>query len=154
MKPFFLYSLTFKQMFRSNENLKRNYTLLHYYITTALLYFSDIEDISDEEFLALQSETVELCMKKSGHWPKTEGIYETPTAYDPLAVNMGQLTIFRFTLKCKCNENLLREEEDGYQRCGQFLPYEQQGWPSFMGINGDSKFNIKSIFHKFVKKAL
>ena len=46
------------------------------------------------------------------------------------------------------------EEEDGYQRCGQFLPYEQQGWPSFMGINGDSKFNIKSIFHKFVKKAL
>ena len=40
-------------------------------------------------------------MKKSGHWPKTEGIYETPTAYDPLAVNMGQLTIFRFTLKCK-----------------------------------------------------
>ena len=84
----------------------------------------------------------------------TEGIYETPTAYDPLAVNMGQLTIFRFTLKCKCNENLLREEEDGYQRCGQFLPYEQQGWPSFMGINGDSKFNIKSIFHKFVKKAL
>jgi hypothetical protein len=141
-------------MLRSNEYLKRNYTLLYCYITTALLYFSDIEDISDEEFLALQSETVELCMKKSGHWPKTEGIYETPTAYDPLAVNMGQLTIFRFTLKCKCNENLLREEEDGYQRCGQFLPYEQQGWPSFMGINGDSKFNIKSIFHKFVKKAL
>ena len=100
--------------------------------------------------MALQSETVELCMKKSGHWPKIDGgIYETPSDYDPLAVNMGQLTIFRFTLKCKCNEDLLREEEDGYQRCGQFLPYQKQGWPSFMGINGDSKFNHETISNKF-----
>ena len=53
-----------------------------------------------------------------------------------------------------CEHPTFREEEDGYQRCGQFLPYEQQGWPSFMGINGDSKFNIKAIFHKFVKKIL
>ena len=48
-------------------------------------------------------------MKKSGHTPASDGIYETPSDYDPLAVNMGQLTVFRFTLKCKCNEELLRQ---------------------------------------------
>lgn len=113
-------------------------------------YFPDIEDISDDEFLSLQREAVQKCMKANGHWPKGDGIFETPSEYDPLAVNMGQLTVYRFRLKCKCNENLLREEENGYQRCGQFLPYDQQGWPSFMGINGDSNFNIKSILHKFI----
>lgn len=117
-----------------------------------LFLISDIEDISDEEFLALQAETVEKCMKKSGHGPKADGIYETPSEYEPFSVNMGQLTIYRFTLKCKCNEDLLREEENGYQRCGQFLPYKHQGWPSFMGKNGDSKFNAQSILHKYVGK--
>ena len=87
-------------------------------------------------------------MKKSGHWPK-DGIYETPSEYDPLAVNMGQLTIYRFMLKCKCNEDYLREEQDGYQRCGQFLPYEKQGWPAYMGLSGDSRFNMESILNKF-----
>ena len=89
-------------------------------------------------------------MKKNGHWPKGDGIYETPSDYDPLTVNMGQLTVYRFSLRCQCNENLLREEIDGYQRCGQFLPYENQGWPSFMGVFGDSKFNMDTIFHKYV----
>ena len=55
---------------------------------------------------------------------------------------------FRFTLKCKCNEDLLREEEDGYQRCGQFLPYDKQGWPAYMGMRGDSNFNAQTLRHK------
>ena len=83
---------------------------------------------------------------------KGDGIYETPSDYDPLTVNMGQLTVYRFNIRCQCNENLLREEIDGYQRCGQFLPYENQGWPSFMGAFGDSKFNMDTIFHKYVHK--
>ena len=117
-----------------------------------IVIISDIEDISDDDFLALQGQTLEECLKKSGHGPRGDGIYETPSKYDPFTVNMGQLTIYRFTLKCKCNEDLLREEEDGYQRCGQFLPYDKQGWPSYMGMRGDSIFNMETLRHKINSK--
>ena len=39
------------------------------------------------------------------------------------------------------------ETDDGStqnQQCPYFLPYEDQGWPSYMGIEGDSKFNSKA----------
>ena len=39
------------------------------------------------------------------------------------------------------------ENDDGdmqQQQCPYFLPHEEQGWPSYMGIQGDSKYNIKA----------
>ena len=56
--------------------------------------FSDIEDISDDDFLALQGQTLDACLEKSGR-KKVDGIYETPSEYDPFTVNMGQLTVYR-----------------------------------------------------------
>ena len=38
-------------------------------------------------------------------------------------------------------------ESDGntqQQQCPYLLPYEEQGWPAFMGIQGDSRYNPKA----------
>ena len=61
-----------------------------------LFHFADIEDISDDDFLALQSQTLEECLTKTGHKSRGDGIFETPSQYDPFTVNMGQLTIYRY----------------------------------------------------------
>ena len=98
--------------------------------------------MSEDDFFELQSDLVDKCRRANGHPPRSGAIYDTPSEYDPLSLNMGQLTVYRFKLKCKCNEDLLKEQVDGYERCGQFLSYEHQGWPSFMGIRGDSVFNM------------
>ena len=55
-------------------------------------------------------------------------------------------TSILFFLLLQCNQELLTsvEAEDGssqQQQCPYFLPYKEQGWPSFMGIQGDSTFN-------------
>ena len=42
-------------------------------------------------------------------------------------------------------------ESDGntqQQQCPYFLPYEEQGWPSFMGIQGDSRYNPKAEMNR------
>ena len=59
-----------------------------------------------------------------------------PSDYDPLSVNMGSLTVYRFTLRCKCNRNALQTDSKTgkLQKCGQFMPFDQQGWPSYAGI--------------------
>ena len=52
-----------------------------------------------------------------------------------------------FNLKCKQELLTSVESEDGstqQQQCPYFLPYSEQGWPSFMGIQGDSIFNHKA----------
>ncbi|TRY71775.1 hypothetical protein TCAL_12171 [Tigriopus californicus] len=91
------------------------------------------------------AQEVDRCLTKSGHTLRTDEVYETPSDYNAFAVNMGQLTIYRFRLRCVCDSTLLTREEE----CGTFLPYDHQRWPSFMGINGDSRFNIKSTDSKF-----
>ena len=62
---------------------------------------------------------------------------------------MGQLTVYRFTLRCVCQESLLAE---GGQ-CGRFMPYSQQGWPSFMGKDGDARFNVREILRNKMGKS-
>ena len=44
-------------------------------------------------------EIEEKCLKKSKHFPAKEAIYETPSDYDPLALNMGQLVVHRISLR-------------------------------------------------------
>ena len=41
----------------------------------------------------------EKCLKKSRHFPAKDAIYETPSDYDPLALNMGQLVVHRISLR-------------------------------------------------------
>ena len=105
------------------------------------LIFSDLDQLTEEELTVLKDNILSDCLKKSGHGPNKDAIYETPSDYDPFKVNMGQLTVFRFTLRCVCKESLLGDS----RQCGKFLPYGQQGWPSFMGKAGDARFNVREI---------
>ena len=89
-----------------------------------------------EQLAALQTEVEEECLKVSGHFAReaADTVYETPSEYDPLSINMGQLVVYRFQLRCKCGQ--LR----GGQQCATFLPLERQGWPAYMGGHGDSLY--------------
>jgi hypothetical protein len=59
----------------------------------------------------LEEKAVDDCIKKSGHEPPRDAVYETPTAYSPLSVNMGQMTVYRYSLRCVCNQELLRADQ-------------------------------------------
>ena len=97
------------------------------------LDFSDISEDS-EEYAALVNEIEEECLKASGHFARDDAIYETPSDYDPLSINMGQLIVYRFMLRCKCQSSRL-----GYsQSCATIRPYQDQAWPAYMGRMGDS----------------
>ena len=50
-------------------------------------------------YAKLVEEIEEKCLKKSRHFPAKEAIYETPSDYDPLALNMGQLVVHRISLR-------------------------------------------------------
>ena len=41
------------------------------------------------------------CLQRSQHLPRKGIHYETPSNYEPFAVNMGQMTVYRFTIRCK-----------------------------------------------------
>ena len=92
--------------------------------------------LSNEESEAMMTEIEEECLKSSGHFAREDAIYETPSDYDPLSINMGQLVVYRFTLRCSCDSSKL----SWGQTCASILPYEQQGWPAYMGGLGDSVF--------------
>ena len=93
-------------------------------------------DISEEKSVDIITEIEEECLKSSGHFARQDGIYETPSEYDPLSINMGQLIVYRFTLRCKCDSSKL---ERG-QTCARILPFNQQAWPAYMGRLGDSVY--------------
>ena len=93
------------------------------------------------EFLenaAFVSEIEKECLKTSGHFASTDdAVYETPSDYDPLSINMGQLIVYRYMLRCKCKSSSV-----GYgQKCATILPYDNQGWPALMGRWGNSIYN-------------
>ena len=99
-----------------------------------------IESGSDEELAALTEQIEEECLKTSHHFAPDDAVYETPSDYDPLSINMGQLIIYRFTLRCKCDESRLSRG----QECARLLSYDQQGWPAHMGREGDSVYRRQS----------
>ena len=85
-------------------------------------------------FDQLRAEIEEDCLKVTNHFARPDGVYETPSDYDPLSINMGQLVIYRFSLRCKCDSSRLRYGE----KCSKVLPYDKQGWPAYMGAMGDT----------------
>ena len=52
-----------------------------------------------DRYAKLVEEIEEKCLKKSRHVPPKDAIYETPSDYDPLALNMGQLVVHRISLR-------------------------------------------------------
>ena len=88
------------------------------------------KDSSD--FARVIVEIEEDCLKSFNHFVRPDAIYETPSDYDPLSINMGQLIIYRFTLRCRCDESKLSYGA----KCASILPYSRQGWPAYMGTMG------------------
>jgi hypothetical protein len=39
------------------------------------------------------------CLKATNHLANDQLTYETPSDYDPLSVNMGQMIVYRFTIR-------------------------------------------------------
>ena len=113
-----------------------------------LNYDTELTSLYDR-YAKLVEEVEEKCLKKSRHFPAKEAIYETPSDYDPLALNMGQLVVHRISLRfsqsiksilassqllslpcscecalrrCKCETSQLQYSE----RCARVLPFEHQ----------------------------
>ena len=57
--------------------------------------FGVLDFASEDEADAFESKVTSRCLKASGHNPPENVTYETPSDYDPLAVNMGALTVYR-----------------------------------------------------------
>ena len=95
-----------------------------------------IQDKDQEEISKIIEGLETKCLKRSGHMADGSLIYETPSDYDPLSINMGQMVVYRFSVRCVCNPSSLSYG----QRCGNVLPWERQGWGAYMGTVGDSKF--------------
>ena len=102
-----------------------------------ILFLTGTEDIEEDVLLKLEERAVKDCLAKSGHTPPEDAVYETPSEYEPLSVNMGQMTVYRYSLRCVCNQELLRPD----QKCAKFLPFHRQRWSAFMGPAGDAHFH-------------
>ena len=57
----------------------------------------DRDDLTEPEVYDITLQ----CLKRSQHLPRKGIHYETPSNYEPFAVNMGQMTVYRFTIRCK-----------------------------------------------------
>ncbi|KAK3106966.1 hypothetical protein FSP39_004149 [Pinctada imbricata] len=75
------------------------------------------------------------CLDRSDHDLPDDHTYQSQTSYDPFNIHMGQMTVYRLRLTCKCGE---KKKESDKSRCSQILPYNQQQWGAYMGTYGDS----------------
>jgi hypothetical protein len=55
----------------------------------------------EEEYARLVEEIEDKCLKKTRHFAPKDAIYETPSDYDPLALNMGQMVVYRFSVRSR-----------------------------------------------------
>ena len=91
--------------------------------------FNNVVDEDKNEQLGIYDagdSAVNECLKKKQQANK-DGIFISQSDYDVYKVHFGSLTVYRFSLKCKCN-NL-----SSSKRCSKFLPMSQQGWGGYMG---------------------
>ena len=98
----------------------------------------------NHNFDQMKVEIEEDCLKATNHFAKPDATYETPSDYDPLSINMGQLIIYRFTLSCTCDKAKLSYGE----ACASVLPYSRQGWPAYMGAEGGGGYRRQGGSHK------
>jgi len=91
--------------------------------------FNNVVDEDKNEQLGIYDagdSAVNECLKKKQQANK-DGIFISQSDYDVYKVHFGSLTVYRFSLKCKCS-NL-----PSSKRCSKFLPMSQQGWGGYMG---------------------
>ncbi|XP_059161423.1 uncharacterized protein LOC131944658 isoform X2 [Physella acuta] len=81
------------------------------------------------------------CLKLSDHLAEEEGTYSnSDDAYNPLDLNMGQMTVYRLRLKFSCSK--LANSTESNAQCANLLPFSQQKWGAYMGTNGDSHWTL------------
>ncbi|XP_077868114.1 uncharacterized protein LOC144357960, partial [Saccoglossus kowalevskii] len=78
---------------------------------------------------AYEESVMEDCLNEDSD---DHGIYESQTNYNPFNIHMGQMTVYRMKLKCKCKTNDPRLQ-DAHYTCSRILPFEQQEWAAYMG---------------------
>lgn len=57
------------------------------------------------------------------------------STYKALNLRLGQLTVYRLNLQCKCSPS------SNQGSCAKILPFNDQRWPSFMGRDGRGYFH-------------
>ena len=73
---------------------------------------------------------VNYCLKDK---TKDKGrIYQSQSTYDPKNIHLGSMTVYRFNIKCICNNAASDSEQ-----CSRMLPMSQQGWGGYMGSVGN-----------------
>ncbi|XP_021931466.1 uncharacterized protein LOC110835503 isoform X3 [Zootermopsis nevadensis] len=60
------------------------------------------------------------------------------TQPDHFSLNMGQATVYRLRISCRCRDVRIGE------KCSSILPFSQQSWPGFMGHNGNGHFRPRN----------
>ena len=91
--------------------------------------FDNVVDEDKNEELGIYDagdSAVNECLKKKQQANK-DGIFVSQSDFRSVLCRYRSLTVYRFTLKCKCN-NL-----SSSKRCSRFLPMSQQGWGGYMG---------------------
>ena len=83
------YCLTFDFGARIKFTQLSNHFNVYFVIGSSDLSESEVYDITLK------------CLQRSQHLPRKGIHYETPSNYEPFAVNMGQMTVYRFTIRCK-----------------------------------------------------
>ena len=107
----------------------------------SMIFF--LEEESDSDTLAWRNykagifdagdAAVNECLKNKRK-PDKGNIFISQHDFDVYKIHFGSLSVYRFTLKCKCN-NL-----SSSQRCSRFLPFSQQSWGGYMGTLTNSYF--------------
>uniref|UniRef100_T1JFB9 FAM234A/B beta-propeller domain-containing protein n=1 Tax=Strigamia maritima TaxID=126957 RepID=T1JFB9_STRMM len=80
---------------------------------------------------AYEAKITEECLQISGHKMPSNHTYESQSDYNPFNIHMGQMTVYRLRLRCKCDNFLTTGK-----KCAKILPFDQQGWTSYMGTQG------------------
>lgn len=78
---------------------------------------------------AYEEMVTEECLKQSGHLKMHKN---RKKGYNPFNRPMGQMTVYRTHLNCLCSD----VNKTG-QKCAKILPFSEQMWTSYMGINGN-----------------
>lgn len=69
-----------------------------------------------------------------------EGVRRDFPFFNKLArFTQGQTTVYRIRIRCDCDSTYDKQIK---QRCANFLPHDLQGWPQYLGRNGDGVFIV------------
>ncbi|XP_060079842.1 uncharacterized protein LOC132559243 [Ylistrum balloti] len=88
------------------------------------------------------------CLQASGHAHsdgQSKTTFQSLETFNPYKINMGQMTVYRLRLTCKCSSV---PHNSTNQLCSRTKPFDQQQWSAYMGSKGDSHWKPQSTINK------